>query len=86
MSHLYHSLDDYMKMGSVESEECNVNTATLMTTWNRLGIPTAPDKCEGPTTMLGIEVDTVQMQLHFPEEKLKRVQATVAEWLRHKTR
>ena len=87
VSHLYHYLDDYIMMGRAESEECNVNTATLVATCNRLSVPIAPDKCEGPTTMpmhLGIEVDMVQMQLRLPEEKLKRVRATMAEWLGHK--
>ena len=87
VSHLYHYLDDYITMGKAGSEECNVNRATLLATCNRLGVPIAPDKCEGPTTMLtylGIEVDTVLMQLRLPEEKLKRVQATVAEWLGRK--
>ena len=87
VSLLYHYLDDYITMGRAESEECNVNAAMLVATCNRLGVPIAPDKCAGPTTMLtylGIEVDTVQMQLHLPEEKLRRVRATVAEWLGHK--
>ena len=60
---------------------------TLLATCNRLGVPIAPDKCEGPVTRLtylGIEVDTVQMQLRLPEEKLRRVQATVGEWLGRK--
>ena len=87
VSHLYHYLDDYIMMGRVETEEYNVNAATLVATCNRLGVPIAPDKCADPTTMLtylGIKVDTVQMQLCFPEEKLERVWATVAEWLERK--
>ena len=50
----------------------------------QVGVPIAPDKCEGPATrltFLGIEVDTTEMQLCLLEEKLKRVQATVTEWL-----
>ena len=35
-------------------------------------------------TYLGIEVDTMQMQLRLPEQKLRRVQATVVEWLGRK--
>ena len=87
VSHLLHYLHDYITMGSAGSEECNVNTATLSVTCNRLGVPITPDKCKGPATRLtylGIEVDTIEMQLHLPEEKLKRVQATVTEWLGRK--
>ena len=49
-------------MGSVELEECNVNTEKLLATCNRLGIPIASDKCEVPAmrlNYLGIEVDTI---------------------------
>ena len=49
-------------MGSVELEECNVNTEKLLAICNRLGVPIAPDKCEGPAmrlNYLGIEVDTI---------------------------
>ena len=82
VTYLFHYLDDYITMGGAESEECKANMVTLLATCNRLGVPIAPDKCEGPVTRLtylGIEVDTVQMQLRLPEEKLRRVQATVEE-------
>ena len=49
-------------MGSAELEECNVNTEKLLAICNRLVIPIAPDKCEGPAmrlNYLGIEVDTI---------------------------
>ena len=87
VAHLFHYLDDYITMGRAESTECKANMATLLVTCNRLGVPVAPEKCEGPTTMLtylGIEVDTMQMQLRLPEQKLRRVQATVGEWLGRK--
>ena len=87
VTHLFHYLDDYITMGGADSEECKANMVTLLATCNRLGVPIAPDKCEGPVTRLtylGIEADTVQMQLRLPEEKLRRVQATVGEWLGRK--
>ena len=84
VAHLFHYLDDYITMGRAGSTECKANMATLLATCSRLGVPVAPEKCEGPTTMmtyLGIEVDTMQMQLRLPEQKMRRVQATVVEWL-----
>ena len=87
VSHLFHYLDDYITIGSAESEECKENAAALLATCSRLGVPIAPDKCEGPATRLtylGIEVDTIQMQLRLPVEKLRRVQTTVREWLGRK--
>ena len=41
------------------------------------------DKCEGPATclpFLGIEIDTVQLELRLPFDKLQRVQELVIEW------
>ena len=87
VTHLFHYLDDYITIGKAESNECKANMVTLLATCERLGVPIAPDKCEGPATRLtylGIEIDTVQMQLRLPEEKLRRVQATVREWLGRK--
>ena len=87
VTHHFYYLDDYITMGGAGSEECKANMVTLLATCNRLGVPIAPDKCGGQVTRLtylGIEVDTVQMQLRLPEEKLRRVQATVGEWLGRK--
>ena len=64
VSHLLHYLDDYITIGSAGSEECKANMVTLIATCNKLGVPVAPDKSEGPVTRLtylGIEVDTIQM-------------------------
>ena len=50
-----------------------------------LGVPLAQEKSEGTTsclTFLGIEVNTEQMQLHLPAEKLQRVRSLIKEFLR----
>ena len=44
-----------------------------MSTFSHLGVPVTWENLEGPTTKLtfvGIEVDTVAMQMHLPERKL----------------
>ena len=49
-----------------------------------LGVPLAEDKCEGPTTkltFLGIEIDTISGALRLPQEKLERLNGTLAEWV-----
>ena len=87
VAHLFRYLDDYITMGNAEAEECKANMVTLLATCSSLCVPIAPDKCEGPATRLtylGIEVDTIQMQLRLPEEKLRRVRATVIEWIGRK--
>ena len=48
-----------------------------------LGTPLAQEKCEGPSTIitiLGIEIDTTNMQLQLPREKLDRLSQLVTEW------
>ncbi len=61
--------------------------AVIMDKCTRLGVPIAPDKCDGPTTRityLGIEVDSWSMELRLPLEKLQRVKEIVREWLERK--
>lgn len=46
----------------------------------RFGIPLAPDKTEGPTTVisfLGIMVDSEVMACRLPEDKLRALQAEI---------
>ena len=50
----------------------------------RLGVPVAPAKCEGPTTVLvylGFELDTDNMVVRLPQAKLQRTLALVQEWV-----
>ena len=47
--------------------------ASALQAFHELGIPIEPDKSEGQTTtltVLGIEVDTEEMQLRLPADKL----------------
>ena len=58
--------------------------ACLSQTCEQLGVLLAPHKCEGPSTclkFLGIEIDSVSMELRLPEDKLHRVKESVQEWL-----
>lgn len=57
-------------MDKVELEECKVNTATLLATYKRLGVPIAPDKPSNEADLFG---NRSQMRLCLPEEKLKGV-------------
>ena len=82
-----HYLDNYITTGEPGSMECAANMATIMSTCSKLGVPIAPEKCEGPSTCityLGIELDTQSMELRLPAEKLKRVKAVIQEWLGRK--
>lgn len=54
----------------------------LVSTFKELGIPLEPSKLIGPAQVmefLGIEVDTLAMQLRLPPEKLERLASLVSD-------
>ena len=56
----------------------------LLECFDRLGVPVAEQKLEGPTTtltFLGIELNTEQMIRCLPPKKLKELKELVGEWL-----
>ena len=74
---VYHYLDDFAVLGVPESEECGHNLGLLKSVCNDLGIPLAPEKQAGPSTViefLGIVIDTSCQELHLPADKLERLQ------------
>ena len=80
---IFHYVDDFIIVGKPNSEECASALATTLECFSILGVPAEPSKCEGPATtlpILGIEIDTVQMQLRLPPEKLQRLCRDVSEW------
>ena len=60
-----------------------MRTQLLQCTCQELGVPVAVHKTEGPSfqlTFLGIQRDTIKMQLSLPPDKLARITATVRKW------
>ena len=49
---IIHYLDDLLVIGALESEECAVALATVLRVFERLGLPVAPNKLEGPGSTL----------------------------------
>ena len=87
MSNCLHYLDDFLTMGAAGSSECEDNLALLLRLCKLLGIPVAAHKVEGPIaviTFLGIELDTNQMIMRLPDEKLQRLKTRILEWLKKK--
>lgn len=75
---ILHYLDDFLFGGKKGTNEC----ADLMDTFKQfcssLGVPLALDKTKGPSSVivfLGIEIDTSNMVLRLPQEKLSKLQA-----------
>ena len=83
VKYIYHYLDDFAVLGSPDSEECHRHLLCLQSVAADLGVPLAPDKQDGPTTVivfLGIIIDTTCQELRLPEDKLRRLLETVTEW------
>ena len=77
---LLHYLDDFILVAKNHSEAI-IQKNTLTTVWEKLGVPMEVSKLEGPSQtlkFLGIEVDTVNLQLHLPEDKLSQLKKELA--------
>lgn len=72
---LLHYMDDFAFVAESRME-AERKKQLLVSVWSELGIPLEPAKLEGPATcltFLGIEVDTMTLQLRLPSEKLARL-------------
>lgn len=79
-----HYLDDFLFLGPPESKQCSNSLRAALAVCNHLGVPVAPEKTEGPTSVLiflGIEIDTVAGQIRLPQEKLIKLQTSVKQWM-----
>ena len=76
-----HYLDDYL---FVEPPGSHGKVLTIVTPLlAALGVPTAPQKMEGPSTtitFLGIELDSIALTARLPPEKLQRLVQILQEW------
>ena len=83
MRTVMHYLDDFLLIGAPSSDECDRALATLIKVFHYLGLPIAPDKLEGPCSslvFLGIEIDSVTMELRLPAEKVVELQRLIQTW------
>ena len=73
VSFLLHYLDDFHTLGPPNSQTCQRNVDTSIHQFQDWGIPLHPDKVESPSTILtvlGIELDSLLLQAHLPQENL----------------
>ena len=87
VTNLDHFLDDFITTGHPRSNECSNNLVLLMDTCKILNLPLALSKLEGPSTclvFLGIELDTLLLQLRLPYPKLMRLKRTLLTWISRK--
>ena len=83
MVHVDHYLDDFIIYGPPGSDQCAEQLQRTLALCERLGVPLADEKLEGPTeclTFLRIEIDTSAGVLRLPEDKLARVKSALWEW------
>ena len=76
-SYLIHYLDNYLTMGLPASTVYQHNVDTIVSLCAELGVSTATDKLEGPSTslsFLGIISSTNHMEIRLPPDKLARIQ------------
>jgi len=79
----FHYLDDFITIGSPNSTECERNIEIMKSTCKETGLPVEEEKCEGPATcltFLGIEIDTVALELRLPSDKLYKLRCQLKEW------
>ena len=84
ISYLGHYLNDFITADRPLSEECHINLALLTHLCDLLGFPMVSDKHEGPATcliFLGVELDTIKLELRLPAEKLARLKGTLRKWV-----
>ena len=83
ISCVFHYLDEFLIIGMPSSSQCEEQLKILLAVFERLDIPVAMEKLEGPTTVLiflGIEMDTQNLTLRLPKEKLCELQGLITTW------
>ena len=82
--YILHYLDDFFVAACRGTGMCKEYILLIRETFSYLGVPIAEDKLEGPATCLtylGIEVDSDDMVIRLPEEKLVELKAFLSSWV-----
>lgn len=80
---LRHYVDDFVAVGRAGTSECVDSMKAFKETCQLLGMPLDEKKEEGPAkviTFLGMEVDTVNLEVRLPQEKLRELRKILGEW------
>ena len=79
-----HYSEDILIVGPPHSTKCKQDVDKIIDIFEDIGLPVAPTKLEGPftsLTFLGIEIDTVSLEIRLPADKLQRLQDLLHSWL-----
>ncbi len=77
-----HYIDDFITVGKGNGDDCRQNFLLLKQVCKEAGMPTEPEKDEGPATeivFLGMELDSEKLEIRLPQEKLDRLRQTLCE-------
>lgn len=80
---VFHYLDDFLVIGAPSSDQCARQLQTLLAVFDKLNVPVAVEKLEGPATILiflGIELDTQALTLRLPVDKLTELKLLINSW------
>ena len=83
---LEHYLDDFLFGGRKGTRDCHLMLSSFNTTCDLFGVPLASEKTEGPTTViifLGLELDTILMQIRIPLAKIDKLITQIQTILKH---
>ena len=72
IDHILHLLDDFL-MAALSKELCQTYVDLFLTLCSYLGIPIAPEKTMGPSTIIcfaGIELDSMSMEARLPLDRM----------------
>ena len=75
-----HYLDDFLVMGAPGSDECAAALRKLLDVFQRLGLPVALNKLEGPSSklvFLGLELDSRALEVRLPQHKLEELKELI---------
>ena len=84
---LDHYLDDFILVGPSYSQDCKILMDAFFQVCKDLGVSIAEDKTCGPTTsliFLGLVIDTHDLTVNIPIEKVRQLQALLLNCLRQK--
>jgi len=83
---IFHILDDFLIIAQTE-QLCKTYLEIFLEICSKIGIPMAPEKTVGPSTLLtflGIELDTVRQEARLPLEKIQKCLSMSEMFLRRK--
>ncbi|XP_065177334.1 uncharacterized protein LOC135807904 [Sycon ciliatum] len=81
LPHLIHYLDDFLNVSPPSLPLAQHQKLLLLDLFAYLQVPVAPEKVDGPSTVLtflGLELDTMALEIRLPPSKLTKLSTTVS--------